>query len=64
MHLLNLEDIIDEGSKSKLNDRLFILKMHLFVYNQLGADVCQDMTVYSWQKAGYSIEKKLQNLTI
>ena len=41
----------DEESKSTVNDALFTLKMHSFVYNQLGTDVFQDMLIYFWQKA-------------
>ena len=41
-----------------------ILKMLSFVYNVFATDIFQDMRIYSWQKAGYCIEKTFQVFNI
>lgn len=42
-----------ENTMTKLNDRIFILKMHALVYNQFCAPSFQMMIKYAWQKCGY-----------
>lgn len=41
----------------KLNDRIFIMKMHSVVYNQFASPTLLNMRVYAWEKSGYTVDK-------
>ena len=47
----------------KLHDRLFIVKLHSFIYNQLSAKAYRPMLRYAWQNAGYDIDESVDNFT-
>ena len=39
----------------KLHDRLFTMKFHSVIYNQLSAEAYKTVLRYAWQNAGYVI---------
>ena len=39
----------------KFQDRLFIMKLHSVIYNQLTAAAYRSMLRYTWQNTGYGI---------
>jgi len=44
----------------KLRDRIIIMKMHSFIYNQLSASVFQPMLYFAWQRSGYTVPNKIE----
>lgn len=44
---------LDKVHAVKPKDRLFIIKMHSIVYNQLQAPIYRPMLLYAWRKPGY-----------
>ena len=47
----------------KLHDRLFIMKLHSVIYNQLHAEAYRPMLRYARKNAGYDIGKPVDNFT-
>ena len=45
----------------KLNDRIFIITMLSFVYNQLCSPAFTNMLIYAWQKAGYEVDQRVES---
>jgi hypothetical protein len=41
----------------KFHDRSFTVKMHLMIYDQLGASAYTNMLLYAWKKHCYTIQK-------
>ena len=48
-------------SPYKLNDRIFIITMLSFVYNQLCSPQFENMLIYAWQKAGYDVDQRVDS---
>lgn len=50
---------IGDQAVTKLNDRVFIMKMHSFIYNQLSSSRYRKMLIYAWKASGYSIDDEV-----
>jgi len=44
----------------KLRDRVIIMRMHSFIYNQLSADIFRPMLLFAWQRSGYSVPERVE----
>ena len=52
----DIRSFSSEDAISKLNDRVFIMRMHSFVYNQLSSPRFHNMLLHAWKALGYSID--------
>jgi len=50
-----------QSALTRLNDRVFIMQMHSFVYNQLSSSRFRHMLLYAWKASGYSIDEPLSS---
>jgi len=50
---------VGDQAVTRLNDRVFIMKMHSFIYNQLSSPRYRNMLLYAWKASGYSIDDDL-----
>jgi len=50
-----------QSALTRLNDRVFIMQMHSFLYNQLSSPKFREMLLYAWKASGYSIDEPLSS---
>lgn len=59
----NVRLIAPSTAQQRLNDRVVIMLMHSFIYNQLSHEDYKAMRMYSWQKSGYSMDVEIETFS-